>query len=442
MEEGGSAKLLVVGANYRSAEAELRDRLFLDAAAQTAFLERLRAEAGMEQAIVLSTCDRVEVQGLTGDPVQAGRKVAAMLSGGAGVERAALGSRIYEMTGEEALAHVFGIPAGLDSQMLGEAQIAGQMKEAHARARELGLMGQELDQILQGAYAAARRIRAETEIGEGPVSIAAAAAQVARDLFGNLAELNLLVLGLGDVGELLLQHFRQVGIASAEMAGPSRRVGQEAARLGVGFREMADIENALVRADIVVTDVGLGRTLIDAAQLRRALKARRYRPILLIDGSIPPDTDPQIERVDQAFLYRLEDIERLARANRRGREQAAANARAILREELAAFRKRGAVREAVPGLVALRRRFEAEREAVLAAHPQADAAEATRLLLQRLLHGPSKAMRQIAEQGDAADLKDWVTVNRVLHSLFDLNLPGEGGASAPAKPIDSERTGL
>lgn len=442
MEEDGQAKLLVVGANYRSAGAELRDRLFLDEAAQIAFLDRLRREAGLEQAIVLSTCDRVEVQGMSADPARTGERVAAMLAAGAGVARADLGSRIYEMAGEEALAHVFAIPAGLDSQMLGEAQIAGQIRHAHARSRDMGLIGTELEQILQAAYGVAKRVRTETEIGEGPVSIAAAAVQVARDVFGTLDGLHILVLGLGDIAELMLQHFRQAGVLAAELAGPSRRVAQEARRLGVGHRAMEDLDAGLVGADIVITDVGLGRQIVDADQMRRALRARRYRPVLIVDGSIPPDTDPQIERLDQVFLYRLEDVERLALENRRGRSQAAEAARAILREEVAAFRKRGAAREAVPGLVALRRRFEEEREAVLAAHPRADAAEATRLLLQRLLHAPSTAMRRIAEEGDAADFKDWLTVNRVLHTLFDLKISGPGqGETPPARTDKDERTG-
>jgi glutamyl-tRNA reductase len=258
----------------------------------------------------------------------------------------------------------------------------------------------------------------------------------ARDLFGDLSGVRLLVIGLGDVGELMLQHFRQVGVAGAELTGPSRRTPQEAARLGVAHRALGDLPAALARADIVVSDTGLGRTMISAPVVRAALKARRYRPILVIDGAVPPDVDPEVERVEQAFLYRLEDIERLAMEGRRGREQAAEAARRILAEEAAQFRKRGAAREAVPALVALRRRFEEEREAVLAAHPNADAAEATRLLLQRLLHGPSTALRQLAEAGEAADFKDWVTVNRVLQRLFAL----EGGSDAASRGGDGDTT--
>lgn len=421
MSERAELDLIVVGANHRTADPLLRDRLFIDEAAEPAFLARLRDEAGLCEALLLSTCDRVEVQGLARDP---GRAIAAtrrMFAETVGMAAETLAAHVYALTGEEALRQLFAVPAGLDSQIVGESQVAGQVRAAHARARAGGHLGAELDRLLQEAYATAKRVRAETEIGEAPVSLAAAASGVARDLFGDPAGCRLLVVGLGDIGELMLTHFRQAGIGGAELTGPSRRTASEGRRLGLSVRAFEDLETALAHSDIVVTAGGLGRTLISADQVDRALRRRRNRPILLIDGSVPGDIDAGVDDFSAAFLYRLDDIERLALSGRRSREEAAHAAWAILEEALERHRRRGAERDAIPALVALRGHFEAERARLLAEHPDADAAEATRLLVRRLLHRPSEALRAIAGDGGSADMKDSITVNRVLQRLFELD---------------------
>lgn len=417
--------LVVVGANHRTADPLLRDRLFVDEAAEGDFLARLRAEGGLAEALLLSTCDRVEIQGLAEDAPKAIAAARRLFAETVGMAPDTLAGHVYALTGEEALRQLFAVPAGLDSQIVGETQVTGQVRAAHARARDAGHLGAELDRLLQEAYATAKRVRAQTDVGEAPVSLAAAASDVARDLFGDLAGCRLLIVGLGDIGELMLAHFRQSGVGAAELTGPSRRTETEARRLGVPLRAFDDLETALAHTDIVVTAGGLGRILVAAGPVERALKRRRNKPILLIDGSVPGDIDPGVDDFAAAFLYRLEDIERLALHGRRSREEAARAAWDIVEEALGRHRRRGAERDAVPALVALRAHFEAQRARVLAEHPNADGAEATRLLVRRLLHAPSEALRDIAGAGGPADMKDSITVNRILHRLFGL-APDDG----------------
>ena len=410
-----SPRLFVVGANHRSASLGLRDQLFVDDAGVPDFLTGLKRR-GLHEALVLSTCDRVEVWASHHDGA-----IAAELNGDAFAERvglpaAALAGQFYTHAGEDAARHVFAVAAALDSLVIGEPHVAGQVKTAHRLARDSGTCGTELDTVLQAAFAAAKRVRSETHIGEGPVSIAAAAVQLARDLHGDLSHCAGLVVGAGDMGELVAESLLAAGLSRLTITAPrASRAESLAHALNANVLPFDQMREALAGADVVVASTGGRAQLVTTDAVTAALKKRRRRPIFLVDAGIPGDVEPAVNRVDGAFLYDLNDLERVALEGRATREQAARAAWAVLDDELQGFLRGRAARAAVPAIVALRQRFEETRDAVLAeSHGDADAA--TRLLIHRLLHAPSEVLKSVAAEG-----AEWQQMEKTLRTLFRLD---------------------
>ena len=292
-------------------------------------------------------------------------------------------------------------------------------------AADAGMVTGELDRLAQAALALAKRVRSTTRIGEGAVSAAAAAVKVAQDLHGDIPRCRALLVGLGETGGLIAAQFQRAGIGVLNLTGPSRRTEREAARRHLSFRPFDTLAEALAVSDIVITAAGQGRYLIDRAAAAAALDLRRSRPILFVDAGIPSDIDPAVDALSDAFLYTLQDIERLAEKGQLDRKAEAREAEAMVDAALSDWRRAQAEREGVPGLVALRDHFDRLRDEVLSRHPNAGPEEATRLLVNRLLHEPSERLRRIAGDGGAADLRDTITVNRVLERLFDLKVQDE-----------------
>ncbi len=422
MPAHGPAEPFVIGATHRSSTIVLRDRLFIDDAAAPDLFRRL-AEAGVKQAIVLSTCDRVEVQGMSASPLEAIDAVCRIFADRAGEDTAAIAGELESLTGDSAARRIFGVAASLESQVIGEPQVLGQVKAGHRLATRYGMVGPELESLLQDAYMAAKRVRTETPIAERSVTLVSGAVQIARDVHGDLSGVNVLILGLGDMGDLIGGQLRLAGVARMALTGPSRRSEAEARRMGCHFTPFEALDDALAEADIIVTASGAGRYLVTAEAMEQALKRRRHRPVLVIDGGVPGDVEPAVHELDDAFVYTLDDLELVARENRAGREAAAEDAWRIVDAGVAAWRRSRAERDAVPTLVALRERFEAIRDEILAADPKADAGEATRRLVNRLLHAPSKALRDVAANaGEDAD-----EAVRVVTRLFGLAEENPGG---------------
>lgn len=417
------ASIVVVGANHRSSSLALRDQLFVDDASVPAFLERARA-GGLSQAMVLSTCDRVELWTAEADPGRAQAIIAALFAERAGIPAAGLAGQLYSLSGREAVRHCFAVAGSLESLIIGEPHVLGQVKAVHRLAREAGAIGEELETLLQAAYNAAKRVRSETRVAEGPVSIAAAAVQFARDLHGDLSNCEGLLVGAGDMGELVAEAMLGAGLRRLVVTAPrASRAEALAVSLGshvVGFDELGD---ALAQADVVLSSVGGRHTAIGVAAVQAALKKRRRKPIFLVDAGIPGDVEPAVNRIDGAFLYDLTDLERVALEGRTTREAAAREAARIVEEEVSAFLRGRASRVAVPAIVALRGLFEeARRQALVDAG--GDAEKATRLLVNRLLHDPSEAMKEIAGSGDRGRA-EWAQTEKLLRRLFRLDVEAE-----------------
>ncbi len=407
------ASLIIAGLNHRSAPPEWRERFVLVEVAQGALGDALAAR-GIDDAVLLVTCDRIEL-------IAAAPNVDAfvpLLAQRLNIGEADLAPTLYRLEGDAALGHLFEVAAALDGQVVGEPQILGQMKAAHRLASDRGRVGPGLEVAFAAAYAAARRVRRETRIAERPVSIAAAALDLAREVHGELTRCAVLLLGPTEIGELMADHFARAGIGSLLLCGPEPRARLAAIKFGANRCDLAELDGALSAADIVIAAVASGRATLTATRVAAALKRRPLRPIFIVDAGYPPDVEPAVNELDGVFLYDLGDLERVALDGRAGRQAEAGEARRILGEELAAFNRRRRERKAVPAVVALRRHVERLRAAVLA-EAGSDAEAATRLLMNRLLHDPSEVLRDLAADAPQGDIE------KLLRRLFRLDSEGE-----------------
>ncbi len=417
MSAQGDARIFAVGANHRSSGALLRDRLFIDDAMVPRTLDRLR-DAGLAQAIVLSTCDRIEIQGLHPEAERMATVIRDDFCATSNVGGNEITDQSYAHYDDTALRHIFAVAASLDSQVIGEPQVLGQVRAAHRLSADCGMMGPEFEAVLQAAYSVAKRVRTETQITRRPVSIASAAAQVAQDLHGDLSRCRALIIGLGEIGELIHDHMRQAGLRDTAMTGPSQRVESAARRAGLHFAPLEDLAAEVASSDIVVSAAGTGRRIVTAALVESALRQRRRRPILFLDGGVPQDMETTLERHDGAYLYSLDDLEQVALQGRTQRQEASADAWRLIDEGVAAWHRQRAERDAVPSVVALREHFEQVRQGVLAENPDAGPEEVTRLLINRLLHRPSTALRDLAAAEEGGSGVSRNQVERLLGRLF------------------------
>jgi glutamyl-tRNA reductase len=417
MNSTDDVRAFVVGADHRSSTALLRDRLFVDETLMPQVFGRLRA-AGLEQALILSTCDRTEVHGVHDAPEAMVTRVRDDLAAMGNVDSGEIADQTYALYDDAALRHIFAVAASLESQIVGEPQVLGQVKAAHRQASACGMTGPVLDSVMEAAYSAAKRVRTETEVGRRPVSIASAAALIAQELHGDLARCAALIIGLGEIGELIHEYLRTAGLQRCTMTGPAQRTEIQARRAGLTFAPFSAIEEAVAGADIVISAVGTGRRILGQDTVAQALRRRRRRPILLLDGGVPGDIDPSVEDCDGAYLYTLDDLEQVAMKGRAERREAAEDAWAIIDEAVVAWRRGRVERGAAPAVVAMRQQFEAARTRVLREHPSADAARATALLVNQLLHQPTQVLRSLMSGDDSMPESDPERLKRLIQQLF------------------------
>lgn len=405
--------LFAVGVTFRTAPEALRERLAVAPDAEGDVLAALK-NLGLTEVLLLSTCDRVEVFGVAKDSEAGADQALALLAARAEMPGGALQDFAVRALGSDAAQHLFAIAASLESQVVGEPQVLGQVKEAERRAEIAGVLGPSLRGTLAAAYSAAKRVRRETKLGERPVSLASAAVKMARRLHGDLAERQLLLLGLGEIGELLVWEFHDVGLRRITVAHSSlARAAATAQRLRGHHAALEELPRLLSQADIVVAAVGAGRFMLDKSLVQAALKARRQRPMLLLDTVLPRDVAEEVQSLDSAFVFSLDDLERLAGEGKAEREAAARGAWQLLSEELSAFLRDRAARDVAPAITDLRRMADELRREVLSDR-RLDAEAATQLLLKRLLHAPSSALRDAASEGKQAEME------QALRRLFAL----------------------
>lgn len=348
-----AATLILVGLNHRSAPVEVRERLSGLSAAAVAGLP------GVQGACVISTCNRVEVL-VTGDDVE--DEVIARMADHARTPREALEPHLYVLRETDAVEHVFRVASGLDSMIVGEPQILGQVKKAFSA----GVLDPLLHQVHEQTMRVAKRVRSETGIGEHAVSVPYAAVELARKIFGELEGLRVLLLGAGDMGELTAEHLAAQRVRQIFVANKTyERAVELARRFGGQAVQFPSFEDHLAECDVVIASTAAPHFVIERAQVCRALEARRQRGLFLIDLSVPRNVDPSIGAIDGAYLYNVDDLQQVVAANLELRRERAAAAETIIMAEVRAFHKRLLARDAVPTIRELQARLDAIRTAEL-----------------------------------------------------------------------------
>jgi glutamyl-tRNA reductase len=404
-------KLLLVGMNHRTAPLALRERLAVDEPGPV--LRKLVASGEVDEAVLISTCNRVEVVVLTRELEPARLRMRSLFRRELGPDGAVLGESelegcLYEYQDSEAMRHVLRVASSLDSMVVGEPQILGQTKDAYRAAVECGAAGPILGRLFQHAFATAKRVRSETRIAERPVSVARVAVDLASQIFEAFAEKRALLVGAGEMIELALRALRDEGLESISVAN---RTAERAAKLAVQFGATAhgldELPGLLADADVVLTSIGGSGPWLTRTVAERALRARRGRPMFVIDIGVPRNADPAIDGIDDLYRYDLDDLASIANENADERRREQARAERIVEAEQQRFDGWFAALRAVPTIRQLRERVEAIRAGeVERALPRialdASAREAvealTRAIVNKILHTPLSRLRQEAER--------------------------------------------
>jgi len=398
--------LLVLGINHQTAPVGLRERVAFGSDAMPRALAELRAMPSVREVALLSTCNRTELYALAEDD---GAALAEWLA--SHPDAGDLHAYLYRHTDAEAVRHLFRVATGLDSLVLGEPQILGQVKEAWAVARSAGTLGQHLDRLFQHAFSTAKRARTDTRIGANPVSVASAAVRLAQESFARLEESTVLLIGAGETIELAARHLVEGKAKRLLVANRTLAHAQDlATRHGGVALPLSELDRHLGEADIVLSATASRDPIVTRAQVADALSRRRHRPMLLLDLAVPRDVAADVATLPDVFLYTVDDLERAIEDNRRSRREAAREAEAIVELQTARYVEilHASTRHAP--LKRLRAHGERSRaEALAKARAQLAAGRKpedvldllAHTLVNRLLHAPTAALREAALTGDA-----------------------------------------
>ena len=391
--------LLCICLSHREAPIAVRERVAVPSDGLEEKLHQLKAVPGVREVLLVSTCNRIEVFAAAES-----RGVADDVLRELGPEAASLA---VVRVDEEALRHLFRVTASLDSMVVGEAQIQGQVKDAVAAAQQAGVFGAELERALMRALSAAKRVRTETEIARGAVSIATVAVEMAKKLLGDLAGRSVLLLGAGEMAQLAARALRNEGAKEILVANRSAARAEELAREISGVPvSLGELPALLERVDVAVCSTGAREVVVTRELMARAIRARRHRPIFLVDLTLPRNVEPSANQLDNVYVYDLDDLERVAAQNHHQREGQVAKAEAIVEEELRTFLAAQHERRNVPVLARLRAQAEAiaraEAERTLAALEGLSEKEEKTVramaaaIVNKLLHRPTAELRSEA----------------------------------------------
>ncbi|MCB9597189.1 MAG: glutamyl-tRNA reductase [Sandaracinaceae bacterium] len=409
--------VFVVGISHKTSPVELRERLAVDDKAVGETALALQQGAALREAVLLSTCNRVEVYAGEGDE----RAVARWLEERAG---GSISDHVYIHRGADAVQHAFRVAASLDSMVVGEPQILGQFKDAYAAAKQAGAIGTLLDRCFTKAFAVAKRVRSETRIAEGSVSVSSVASDLAQKIFEDLRGRRVLLIGAGEMGEQAAKHLRQAG-ASLYVVNRSLEKAERLAEEHGGIaRSIEMLAAELSEADVAIASTSSQRFVITPELMRGVIKARRHRPLFMIDIAVPRDVDPRVGEMDNVFLYDVDDLQQVAQENLGERQRAATNAEQIVVAEVEEFerwRRSGALK---PTIVGLRRRVRgvlaAELERTLPRLP--DLGDRERKSLDKMLDAMTNKLvhRAISELKSSAGSPDGQALVETTRRLFDI----------------------
>lgn len=402
--------LLALGLNHQTAPLAVRERLAIAPAALPVALQELGTQPGVNEVALLSTCNRTEVYCRVEHGAE--HRPEFWLAAFAHLQPEYLHPHLYHHENDAAVRHLFRVAAGLDSMVLGEPQILGQVKQAWQAARLQGTLKATLDRLFQHTFAVAKRARSETRIGNQPVSVAFAAVRLAQQTFAELDQATVLLIGAGDTIELAARHLTEHRVRKLLVANRTLEHAQVLAqRFDGSALPLQDLQQHLAQVDIVLSATGSPEPILDQPMLQAALRQRRHRPMFLLDLAVPRDIDPAVAELEDIFLYDVDALEHVVEENRCARRNAATEAEAIIDLQVEQYLSWWRASDNQDALRRLRTRGESTRDAVLARaeellaqgkDPQQALHYLAHTLTNKLLHAPSVMLREAAQQGDQA----------------------------------------
>src|SRR5580698_2617118 len=412
----------LIGVNHKSAPVEVRERLAIADSRLPEALKSFTHHPGVDEGMILSTCNRVELLAQTQN---GGADLRAFLRDYFQLDASSLEPHLYEYREQDAVRHLFRVASSLDSMVLGEAQILGQVKEAYATARAVGAVQTQLDQLLTRAFAVAKRVRTETAVGSSAVSVASVAVELAKKIFGSLQGKQVYLVGAGKMSELAARHLLAHGAGSIFVANRTYdraiRLAQEFNGQAIEFRQLYETCD---RADIVITSTGAPHAIFRREHGEMFLSRRKNRPMFFIDIAVPRDVDPEMNKVDGIFVYDIDDLQQAVASHVADRQKEAELADNIINVEVERFHARLQTLEVVPTIVSLQDHLETIRQAEidrvrgrlgpLSAEQELAVDALTRGIVNKIMHTPISTLKTAARDSEAT------TIIEVVRRLFNL----------------------
>jgi glutamyl-tRNA reductase len=432
--------ILLVGVSHRTASVDLRERIDFAVRGLGDAVRALAAKVPGREGVVLSTCNRAELYVACDDAEGTRRDLVEFLHEFHALPAGTLDGAIYSHLDNKAVEHLFRVASGLDSLVVGEPQILGQVKEAYSTASAERTVGPMLNRLFHWAFAVGKRVRSATGIGDGAVSVSYAAVTLAKKIFGDLRGRSVLVVGAGEMGKLTAVHLKAQGIERVVITSRTAvRAASLAAALDASSIPFEQLRAALGHADIVVTATGASRPVISRDDVEAAVRSRRGEPLFIIDIALPRDVEEAAGDLEDIFLYNIDDLQAIVRDNLSRRDAEVTHASTLVAEEAERFTQWQRSRNAIPTVVALRQRFDAIRRSELSrlsprlgclpAETRDRVEEITRLIVEKLLLTPTEQLKSIADPNMV------VTYSEALARLFDLDPNGKATRRGCPSPL-------
>ncbi|RUO80640.1 glutamyl-tRNA reductase [Idiomarina tyrosinivorans] len=399
--------IFTLGINHKSAPVGLRERVAFSAEQLESALAAIRQLPGVDEAVIVSTCNRTELY-CSGDVAE--DALVGWLAAFHQLSPEQLREHLYQHRHEQAIEHLFAVASGLDSLVLGEPQILGQVKQAYQQAKRQAAVGGVLERLFQYCFRVAKMVRTDTDVGQNAVSVAYSAVSLAKHIFSRVADARVLLIGAGDTSELVAQHLKEQGVSQLKVANRTLQRAQElATKFAAEAHTLAELPELLPNADIVVSSTASTLPLVGKGMVEKALRQRRHQPMLFIDLAVPRDIEEQVNELDDAYLYTVDDLQNIISENLRNREQAAQQAQQIISSERQAFVDWLASLNSVDLVRDFRQHYQALAQQQLSRamtqlqagkDPQAVLEEFSHRLTNQMLHEPTRMIKKAGENGD------------------------------------------
>jgi glutamyl-tRNA reductase len=397
-------RLQILGLNHNTAPLEIREQVVFAGDEVGRATARLKDLEGVDEAVLLSTCNRTEFYVITDDDGR--ERLRAWLNDERSLDPGFADS-LFTLDADEAIRHIFRVACGLDSMVLGETQVLGQLKDAFRDAERAGTVGKRLSRLFQHTFSVAKKVRTDTEIGANPVSVASASVRLAQQFFAGFEQHTALLVGAGDTIELVAKHLVSKDIGRLFVANRDlQRARNLASKFGGYAVPLSELEGTLPEADILITSTASPEPIITREQVQAAMKSRKRKPVFAVDIAVPRDIEPDVAKVDNVYLYTIDDLQKVIQEGQSSREAAAVDANRILDDEIRRYLSMERAKQASPLIAELREQGETIRDGVLREAKKRldkgmDSREvvefATASLMKKMLHNPSTRLREAAE---------------------------------------------